>query len=328
MIRIIKGLTAATVGVVLALAGSASALAQDAFPSKAIRIVVPYAPGGVADAFSRAVGQHLQEALGQTVIIDNKPGGSQMIGAMAVVNAPADGHTLFLGATTSLAVNAYTQKAIRYDPVKDFTPISLGMTMPLFLVVNPTVPAHNVKDLVALLRASPDKYTYASIGNGSSTHMAAERFMLQTDTKMVHVPYKSSTGAITDVVAGHVAMNFDVGSTSLPLVREGKLRVLGVGSSQRVSVMPDLPTIAEAGVPGYEAGVWFAFVARAGTPQPIVDKLSSEINRIIRLPEMRAKFTPSAIELTPSTPKELGDFIKSEIAYWTKALRAAGISPE
>lgn len=325
---IIKGLAGAAAGAAIALTGSTAAFAEEGYPSKPIKIVVPYAPGGVADTFARAVGQHLEEALGQPVIVDNKPGGSQMIGAMAVVNAPADGYTLFLGATTSLAVNAYTQKAIRYDPVKDFAPVSLGMKMPLFLVVNPSVPAHNVKELIALLKASPDKYNYASIGNGSSTHMAAERFMLETHTKMVHVPYKSSTGAITDVVAGRVALNFDVGLTSLPLVRDGKLRALGVGSTQRVPVMPDLPTIAEAGVPGYEASVWFAFVARAGTPQPIIDKLSSEINRILRLPEMRAKFTPSAIELTPSTPKELGAFIKSEVVYWAKALHAAGISPE
>lgn len=327
MNRIVARLTAAA-GILLALVGTSPTLAQDVFPSQPIKIVVPYAPGGVADGFARAVSQHLQNTFGQPVIVDNKPGGSQMIGAMAVVNAPADGYTLFLGATTSLAVNVYTQKAIRYDPVKDFAPISLGMTMPLFLVANPSLPAHNVKELVALLKASPNKYAYASIGNGSSTHMAMEDFMRMTGTKMVHVPYKSSMPAITDVVGGHVALNLDVGSTSLPLVRDGKLRALGVGSTRRLAVMPDLPTIAEAGVPGYEAGVWFAFVARAGTPQPIVDKLSKEINRILRLQEMQAKFAPLAVELTPSTPNELGELIKSEIASWSKALHAAGVVPE
>lgn len=327
MRQILRRFTAAAAVLVLAWALPGAAAAQASFPSKPIRIVVPYAPGGVADGFSRAVARHLQDTLGQPVIVDNRPGASQMIGAMAVVGAAPDGHTLFLGATTSLAVNVYTQKAIRYDPVKDFAPVSLGMTMPLFLVVNPSVPANNVKEFVAVLKAAPAKYAFASIGNGSSTHMAGERFMLATGTKMTHVPYKSSTPAIADVVGGHVAINFDVGSTSLPLARDGKLRVLGVGSRQRLSTMPTLPTIAET-VPGYEASVWFAFVAPARTPQAIVDKLSAEINRIVRLPDLRGQFEPLAVELTPSTPDELGRLIKSEIDYWSTALRAAGVEPE
>lgn len=315
-------------GAVLVAVWAGLAVGQPAFPSQPVRIVVPYVPGGIADSFARAVGQHLQEALGQPVIVDNKPGGSQMIGAMAVMSAPADGHTLLLGSTTSLAVNVYTQKAIRYDPVRDFAPVSLGMTMPLFLVVNPEVPATSVRELIALLKASPERYSFASIGNGSSTHMAGEAFMQQTGTKMIHVPYKSSVPAVTDVVGGRVSMNFDVGSTSLPLVRDGKLRVLGVGSRTRLSTMPDLPTIAESGVPNYEATVWFGFVARAGTPQPAVDRLSAEINRILRLPEVRARFAPFAVEMTPSTPADFGEMIRAEIARWTKALRDAGIEPQ
>lgn len=326
--NIIRQLAVRAAVAALALAGSSAASAQESFPSRPIRIVVPYAPGGVADTFSRAVGKHLQDALGQPVVVENKPGGSQIIGAMAVAGAPADGHTLLLGSTTSLAVNVYTQKSIRYDPVRDFAPVSLGMTMPLFLVVNPSIPAASVKELIALLKDAPGKYSYASIGNGSSTHMAAEMFMMLTGTKMIHVPYKSSMPAITDVVGGQVAINFDVGSTSLPLVREGKLRVLGVGSRDRVSMMPALPTIAEAGVPDYDASVWFGFVAPARTPQAVVDKLSAEIKRILELPEMRTKFASFAVELTPTSPEQFGSMIKNEIVRWTRVLRAAGIEPE
>ncbi len=194
--------------------------------------------------------------------------------------------------------------------------------------MDPSIPAASVKELIALLKDAPGKYSYASIGNGSSTHMAAEMFMLLTGTKMIHVPYKSSMPAITDVVGGQVAINFDVGSTSLPLVREGKLRVLGVGSRDRVSMMPALPTIAEAGVPDYDASVWFGFVAPARTPQAVVDKLSAEIKRILELPEMRTKFASFAVELTPTSPEQFGSMIKNEIVRWTRVLRAAGIEPE
>lgn len=328
MRRTVKRLTSIIAGALLATSSLTPATAQEAFPSRPIRIVVPYAPGGVADGFSRAVGKHLQESLGQPVVVDNKPGASQVIGAMAVAGAPADGYTLLLGSTTSLAVNLYTQKDLRYHPVKDFAPVSLGMTMPLFLVVNPSVPAKNVKELVVLMKASPGKYSYASIGKGSSTHMAGELFQMLSGTQMLHVPYKSSMPVITDLVAGRVDMNFDVGSTSLPLVREGKLRALGVGSLKRASAMPDLPTVAEAGVPKYDASVWFGFVAPARTPQPVVDKLSRELNRIISLPEMKAKFAPSAVEMTPSTPREFGDMINAEIVRWTEVLRRAGVEPE
>ena len=313
--------------VVLEFSGT-SAIAQDVYPSKPVKIIVPYAPGGVGDQFARALGQHLQDAFGQPFLVENRPGASQMIGAMAVASAPPDGYLLFLGATGSLAMNAYTQKNIRYDPVKDFAPVSLGMTMPLFLVVNPSVPARSVKELIAMLKADPGKYTFASIGNGSSTHMAGEMFKLMSGTDMVHVPYKSSVPAITDVLAGQVTMSFDVGVSSLPFVKAGRLRALAVTSPQRFSLMPELPTVAEAGVPNYDASVWFGLVAPAGTPSSITTKLSREIDRIMRLPEMRERFSIYAVDLTPNTPEEFGAMIKAEIAKWVRVLREAGIKPE
>lgn len=324
----IKRFSAALVGAVLAMSSMEPAQAQDTFPAKEVTIVVPYSPGGIADTFTRAVADRLQEAVGQPVIVDNRPGASQMVGAMAVVEAEADGHTLFLGSTTSLAVNVHTQKNLRYDPLKDLTPVTLGMTMPLFLVVNPEVPAGSVEELVAMLRADPGKYTFASIGNGSSTHMAGEMFMQMTDTDMVHVPYKGSTPAVADLVAGRVTMNFDVGKTSLPLVKSGDLNVLAVGSKDRFSQLPDLPTVAEAGVPGYQASVWFGFATTAGTPQPIVDRLSAEIGDILRTEEMRTTFAPSAIELTPNTPVEFREMIQGEIDRWGEVLSRAGIQPK
>lgn len=318
------------VGAGLLALGASGTFAQETYPSRPVKIVVPYAPGGAADLFARTVGKHLQDTFGQPFVVDNRPGASQMIGAVAVATAPADGYTLFLGATTSLAVNAYTQKRnIRYDPVKDFAPVSLGMTVPLFLVVNPSFPARDARQLLDVLRAAPGKYTFASIGNGSSTHMAAEMFMQATGTKMVHVPYKSSTPVMADLVAGTVDMNFDVGSTSLPLVHSGKLRVLAVGSTRRFPLLPDLPTVAESiDVPDFEASVWFGVVAPAGTPRPVIDRLSKEINRILRLPEMVEQFMPQGLVLTPNTPEEFGAMIRAEGDKWSKVLSLAGIQPE
>lgn len=323
-----KRISLALVGAMLAVAATTPAQAEDNYPSKEITIVVPYSPGGIADTFTRAVADRLSASMGQPVIVDNRPGASQMVGAMAVVEAPADGYTLFLGSTTSLAVNVHTQKNIRYNPLTDMAPVTLGMSMPLFLVVNPEVPANSVEELIAMLRAAPGKHTFASIGNGSSTHMAGEMFMQMTGTDMVHVPYKGSTPAIADLVAGRVDMNFDVGKTSLPLVESGQLRVLAVGSKDRYSQLPDLPTVSEAGVPGYQATVWFGFVTTAGTPQPIVDRLSSEIGAIMKTEKMRATFAPSAIELNPTTPSEFGEMIQGEIDRWGEVLRKAGLEPK
>lgn len=321
-------LFAKSIGVFLLALACAGASAQETYPARPVKIIVPYTPGGVGDLFARALSQQLQLAYGQPFIVENRPGASQMVGAMAVAGAPPDGYTLFLGATGSLAMNVYTQKNIRYDPMKDFAPVSLGMTMPLFVVVNPGMPANNIKELIALLKAEPGKYTFSSIGNGSSTQMAAELFKIMTGTDMVHIPYKSSAPGITDVIAGQVTMSFDPGASTLPFVKAGKLRALAVTSRERFSLMPDLPTVAESGVPNYEASVWFGVVAPAGTPASVTNKLSLEIGRILRLPEMRERFAAYAVELTPNTPEEFSAMIKGEIAKWTSVLRQSGFKPE
>ena len=305
-----------------------TAIAQ-AYPTKPVRIIVPYSPGGVTDAFSRVLAQQMQESMGQPFLVENKPGASQMVGAMIAAKAPPDGYTLYVGSITSLAMNVYTQKSIQYDPVKDFAPVSLGMTMPMFVVVNPnTVSATSIRELIALLKANPGKYTFSTTGNGGSTHMAGELFKVMTGTDMTAIPYKGSAPGIADVMAGQVHLSFDPGSSTLPYAKAGKLRLLATTGLQRFSLLPDLPTVAEAGVPGYESVIWFGIVATAGTPPAVVQKLSQEMNRILRQPDLRERFGQSAIDLTPGTPEEFGTLIKSDIAKWTKALRDAGIKPE
>jgi tripartite-type tricarboxylate transporter receptor subunit TctC len=305
-----------------------TAFAQ-AYPTKPVRIIVPYSPGGVTDAFSRVLAQQMQESMGQPFLVENKPGASQMVGAMIAAKAPPDGYTLYVGSITSLAMNVYTQKSIQYDPVKDFAPVSLGMTMPMFVVANPnTVSATNIRELIALLKANPGKYTFSTTGNGGSTHMAGELFKVMTGTEMVAVPYKGSAPGIADVIAGQVHLSFDPGASTLPHAKAGKLRLLATTGRNRFSLLPDLPTVAEAGVPGYESVIWFGIVTTAGTPPAIVQKLSHEMNRILRQPDLKERFGQSAIDLTPGTPEEFGALIKSDIVKWTKALRDAGIKPE
>ena len=326
MRRPLGGLIQAFAAALLAIA--ATLADAQTYPVKPVKVIVPYPPGGVGDTFTRLLAQQLQDALGQPFLVENRPGASQMVGAIAVAKAPADGHTLYLGSITSLAMNVYMQKSMQYDPVKDFAPVSLGMTMPLFLVVNPSIPAGNVRELIAAMKANPGKYTFASVGNGSSLHVAGEFFKTLTGTDMVHVPYKGSAPGLADIIAGQVSMSFDPGVSSLPPVKAGRLRALGVSSSQRSSAMPELPTIAEAGVPGYEATIWFGLVATAGTPAPVIAKLSQEINRILRQATVRERFSAQAVELTPNTPEEFSAMIKSEIVKWSKVLKDAGMQPE
>ena len=299
------------------------------YPVKPVRIVVPYPPGGIGDTVTRALAQGLGEQLGQTFVIDNKPGASQMIGAELVARAPADGYTLFLGSVTSLAINVNSQKKMNYDPAKDFAPVSMAFYSPLYLVVNPSVPAQSVKELIALAKAQPGKLTFASIGQGGSIHLAGELFRSMAGLDMVHVPYKGSAPALTDVIGGQVNLMFDAGVSALPQVRAGKLRALAVTSAKRSSSAPELPTVAEAAnLPGYEATIWFGLVAPAGTPRDIVTRLSQELAKVAQQPALRERFAPQGVELSATTPEEFAAIIKSEIPKWGKVLRDANVAPE
>ena len=313
----------------LSLFATAIPSQAQAWPNRAVRIIVPYPPGGIGDTVTRAIAQGLSEQFGQPFVIDNKPGASQKIGAEMVAKSPADGYTLFLGSVTSLAINVNSQKKMSYDPVRDFSPVSMAFFSPLYLVVNPSVPANSVNELISLSKAQPGKLSFASIGQGGSIHLAGELFRSMAGLEMMHVPYKGSAPALTDVIGGQVNLMFDAGVSALPQVRAGKLRALAVTSSKRSSSAPDLPTVAEAGnLPGYEATIWFGFVAPVGTPLEIVNRLSQEISKVIRQPGLRERFAPQGVELASSNPAEFAEFIKTEIPKWGKVLRDANVAPE
>lgn len=313
----------------LAALGAAPGASAQAYPNKPVRIVVPYPPGGIGDTVTRTIAQGLTEAMGQPFIIENKPGASQMIGAEIVARSPPDGYTLFLGSVSSLAINVSSQKKLPYDPVKDFAPVAMCYFSPLYLVVHPSVPAYSVKELIALARAQPGKLTFASIGQGGSIHLAGEMFKSMAGLDLIHIPYKGSAPALTDVIGGQVNLMFDAGVSALPQVRAGKLRALALTSARRSDSTPDLPTVAEAGpLPGYEATIWFGIVAPAGTPRDTVQRLSQEIGRILRQAALRERFAPVGVELAPGTPEEFGEYIRSEIPKWGKVMRDAGVAPE
>ena len=312
----------------LALIVPASVLAATAFaqsyPVKPVKIVSPYTPGGLGDVLPRGVAAGLTELLGQQVIVENRPGASQVIGMQAVAKAAPDGYTLVFGSATSLAINVSAFKNLPYDPLRDFAPIALCFTTPVYLVVHPSVPAKSVKELVALARARPGRLTFASGGNGSSNHLAGELFKSLSGVDLLHVPYKGAGPAMIDVMAGHVDLMF--GAAGLAEAQAGRVRVLAVTSARRSAVAPHVPTVQESGVPGYEATIWFGILAPAGTPAPIVNRLSQDIIRILAQPSMRDRF--GTVEITPSTPEGFASHIRREIPKWRKVYAAANIAAE
>jgi tripartite-type tricarboxylate transporter receptor subunit TctC len=325
MIRPVRSsLARCTAVAALALAVPAPGAQAQAYPVKPVRIVSPYSPGGLGDLLPRAIAAGLTELLGQPVIVENRPGASMIIGTQAVAKAPADGYTLVLGSVTSLAINVSANRSLPYDPVKDFAPVSLCYVTPLYLVVHPSLPARSVKELVALARAQKGRLTYASGGNGSSNHLAGELFKTLAGVDMLHVPYKGAGPAMTDVMAGHVSLMF--GAAGLNEAKAGKVRVLAVTGAKRTAAAPELPTMQEAGVPGYEATIWFGLLAPAGTPAAIVARLSQDVNKVLSQPEMRERFAGG--DITPSTPEALAALIQREIPKWRKVFEAAGIAPQ
>jgi tripartite-type tricarboxylate transporter receptor subunit TctC len=314
-----------SIAALLPLLALVSSLAHaQAYPSKPVRIISPYSPGGLGDLLPRAVGAGLTELLGQQVIVENRPGASQIIGMQAAAKSPPDGHTLVFGSVTSLAINPSAHKSLPYDPVKDFAPVALCVTTPLYLVVHPSVPAKSVKELVALARAQPGKLAYASGGNGSSNHLAGELFKSLARVDLLHVPYKGAGPGMVDVMAGHVDLMF--GAAGLAEAKAGKVRVLGVTSAKRSAAAPDLPTLAESGVPGYEATIWFGILAPAGTPPAIVARLSQDISKVLAQPRIREQF--STVDVTPTTPAGFASHIAREIPKWRKVIQGAKITME
>jgi tripartite-type tricarboxylate transporter receptor subunit TctC len=302
--------------------------AQGSWPVKPVRLVIPYPPGGLADAFARALAEGLGERLKQAVIVDNKPGGSLIIGTDAVAKAPADGYTLLLGSVSSLGINAAAFKKLPYDPLKDFAPVSIVFRTPLFLMVAPSVPANNVKELVSYAKSHPGALSYASLGHGSSLHLSGELFKTLAGIDLVHVPYKGTTTAVPDLMTGRVSMMFD-GGALLPQAKEGKVKMLAVTSLKRLATMPELPTMADAGVPGYEMDFWFGIVAPAGTPAAIVERLAQEIAEVEKQPGFRTRLTSfNQIQFDTSTPAAMAEEMKKDLAYWSRLLREYKVEPQ
>jgi tripartite-type tricarboxylate transporter receptor subunit TctC len=307
---------------------AAPAQAQDSFPGKQMRIIVPFAPGGATDMLARLVGQKMGETFNQTVIVENRPGAGGNIGAEAGAKAAPDGHTLTLAAAGFMAVNPSVYAKMGYDSVKDFQPISLLVNAPLLFVVNPKVQAQSVKDFINLAKASPGKLTIGNGGTGTAQHLGGEYFTSTADIKVTHVPYKGSAPATTDLLGGVFDAQFDNMVTLIPHVKAGKLRALAVSSARRVPLLPDVPTIAEAALPGFETGTWYGIVAPAGTPPPVVARLNREVNRILALPDVQEKLLAQGLEPAGNTPAEFAAMIRSEIAKYAKIVKAAGIKAE
>ena len=303
------------------------ALAQPAgaagYPAKPIHIVVTFTTGGAPDILARLIGERLQANWGQPVIVDNKPGAGGNIGADAVAKAAPDGYTLVLGTVGTHSINGALYTKMPYDMVKDFAPVTLLATTPNMLVVNPELPVKNVQELIALGKKQ-GKMTFASSGAGTSIHVSGELFKTMTGVDMEHIPYKGRATAIPDVLGGRVTMMFDNMPSSLPLVRDGKLKALGVTSAKRSAAAPDIPTIGEQGLPGFEAVSWFAMFAPAGTPKPIVDKLQVEVKKILALPEVSKKLAEAGLDAVASTPEELAAYQRSEITKWAKVVKDSG----
>ena len=295
------------------------------YPGKPVKLVVPYAAGGSTDQLARAVADQLGRALGQSVVVENKPGGNTIVAAEFVAKSPADGYTLFMGSSASLAVNPLLYSQLPYDPKADFVGISMLAASPLILVVPQELPVKSVSEFIAFAKAKPNSLNYASVGNGNPLHLAGELFKVSAGVDMVHVPYNGSTPALTALIGNQVQAMFDVVLTSNPHIKSGKLRALGVTGSKRIPLLPEVPTVAEAGLPGYEAGIWFAMVAPKATPAAIVQRLNQEVTRILKLPEMRARFDALALELIPTPPEEVAAYAAKEQGRWAKLIKEKGI---
>jgi tripartite-type tricarboxylate transporter receptor subunit TctC len=301
--------------------------AAQTYPSRTVKIVVPATTGGAIDLIARSLAEKMPGSIGQPVVVENKPGAANNLGTDFVAKSPPDGYTLLIIAS-SHATNKWLYKDLPYDPVKDFEPVAFTHVVPLLLAVHPSVGAKNVQELAAWIRANPDKAAYASSGPGSSLHMAAELFMSMTRTKMQHVPYKGSSAAHPDLLAGRTAMIFDTVTAIRPHVKSGALRGIAVTTLKRSSAVPELPTIAESGLPGYDASTWGGILAPARTPKDVVNRLNGSINAALKLDDVRARLMGAGIEIQGGSPEEFGTVIKAEIDKWGRIVKEAGIQPE
>jgi tripartite-type tricarboxylate transporter receptor subunit TctC len=302
--------------------------AQGAYPNKSVKLIVPFPPGGGNDVIGRVIAQKLSDRWGQTVVVDNRAGANGIVGLQALTQSAPDGYTLAVGAAGPLAVNPSLYARLPYDPIKDFAPITNMVNYPLLLVTHPSVPVKNVRELVALAKAKPDQLSYASPGSGNSGHLAGELFNSMAGVQTVHIPYKGQGPALTDLLSGQVSMLYSSIPSVIQQVKSGQLRALAVGSAKRLPSLPDIPTLAESGVPGYEAYSWVGLVAPAHTPADIVKKIHRDVSDILKDKEVAEKLNQQGALPVGDTPEEFGLYIKNEIAKWGKVVRDANIKAD
>ena len=312
----------------LAILSARTARAEAAYPNRTIKLIVPYPAGGTTDLLGRLIADQFRTGLGATAIVENKPGAATTLGAEQVARADPDGYTLLLATSTTLAINKTLYSKLPYDPMKDFAAIALVATVPFALIVNPQLPVNTLSEFIRYAKSNPG-LAFGSAGSGSPQHLGAEMLKSAADIDIRHVPYRGSVPAMLDVIAGHISFMIVDLQPALQQIRDGKVRVLGVTSPKRIAAAPDIPTIAESGLPGYELVAWQGVVAPAGTPHPIVDRLAAEIGKLLADPAARERFAAMAVEpLTGSTPDSFADFIRSEVARWAEIVRNSGAQPE
>ncbi len=299
-------------------------LAHAQYPAKPVRLVVPFPAGGGADILARNMSGKLGEVLGQTVVVDNRPGAGGNVGAEAVARAAPDGYTLFFGTNGTHAINQSLYRKLAFDPIKDFAPVIHLQSIAAVMIVNPAVPAKTVREFVDYARARPGQLAYASAGNGTTSHLAVELLKTMTGMDLVHVPYKGGAAAMTDLIAGQVPITIDVMANALPQVKAGKVRALGVTPAKRVQAAPEIPTIAESGVPGYEVTAWTGVLVPAGTPPEIVARLNDALNRVLQDPDVRARMLAGGAEPVGGSPGAFGAFIRAETEKWAQVVKASG----
>ncbi len=308
----------------LAVTAAVPALAQN-YPARPVRFIVPFAPGGNTDVQGRLIAMKLSEKWGQQVVVDNRAGAGGTLGVEMLAKAPADGYTMALASFGNILVGPSLFPKLAYDPLKDLAPLVLVSQPPGLLVVNPALPVKTVADFISFGKANPGKLNYGSAGNGTWNHLFAEHFKALTGVQMTHIPYKGANLAVTDVMSGQIQVSFAPFPAAVPQIKAGRVRVLGVTSAQRSPVLPEVPTIAESGLPGYSAATWFAMLAPAQTPQPLIQKINADANAVLKLPEVKAAFAADGTEPAGGTPEQLRESMRSGIAQWGKLVRELGI---
>jgi len=314
----------------LALPGT-SAMARAAtpndYPERPIRLISPFAPGGGNDLLARTLGLEMSKSLGQSVVVDNRPGANTIIGMQIVATAPADGYTLIMTSSTQ-AINATLYPKLPYDSIEDFAPVSLIASSPLIVAVYPGLAVNSVQEIIALAKAKPRQILYPSAGTWNATHLAGELFSAMAGVTLVHVPYKGAAPGMNDLIAGRLQMVFATAPSAMPYIKAGRLRAIAITSSARSAVMPELPTVAESGVPGYEASTWYGVLAPARTPRPIVMRLNSEAKKALAVAEVRERLVAAGVDPVGNSPDEFAAYVRSEIAKWAKAIKLSGAKPE